>query len=76
MRHTRRQADLMPRGSRCDETGWLNDDRGRLILRRDAGGTWQLDAPWRARRLVGQRVRVVGVRADFNVLTALSVEAI
>lgn len=37
-----------------------------LILRADGGGTWELDAGPRARRLVGRQVEVVGQRAGFN----------
>ncbi len=64
----------MPIGSHHDETGWLNDDRGELVLRRDGGGRWRLDVGlvlgWRARRLVGRRVKVEGTRIDFDVLAA------
>ena len=66
----------MPRGSSHDETGWLNDVRGQLTLRRDDGGTWRLDAPTSAHMLAGKRVRVVGVRADFDLLDVKLVEAI
>lgn len=64
----------MPIGSHHDETGWLNDDRGELVLRRDGGGRWRLDVGlvlgWRARNLVGRRVKVEGARIDFDVLAA------
>ena len=58
----------MPRGSHHDETGLLLEDRGQLSLSCDAGGTWRLDAAHAARRLLGQRVRVVGTRTEFDML--------
>ncbi|MDF2496209.1 DUF5818 domain-containing protein [Sphingomonas sp.] len=62
----------MPIGTRHDETGWLNEQAGERLLRRDGGGTWRLEmglrAYWRSRRLLGQRVQVVGKRIDFDVL--------
>jgi hypothetical protein len=62
-------------GSHHDEIGILASGRGGMLaLTREAGGTWQLDAPLRFRRLIGQRVRVVGVRADFDVLDVTTIE--
>ena len=66
----------MPRGSHHDETGWLNEDNRRLMLRRDAGGRWQLDAPANVWKFVGRRVRVTGVRAEFDLLEVTSIEAL
>ena len=64
----------MPIGSHHGESGWLNDDRGELVLRRDGGGRWRLDVGlvlgWQARKLVGRRVKVEGTRIDFDVLAA------
>lgn len=64
----------MPLGSHHVETGWLNEDRGELVLRRDGGGRWRLDVGillgFRARKLVGSRVKVEGIRVDFDVLAA------
>ena len=52
MRYSRRETYVMPRGSRHDEAGWLNDDRGHLNLSRYAGGTERLDTPIaRSRRM-------------------------
>jgi hypothetical protein len=70
----------MPLGTRNEETGWLNDQDGERVLRRDAGGTWRLDmgllAHWRSRKLLGRRVRIVGKRVDFDVLAVNRVEAL
>lgn len=58
----------MPIGSYHEETGLLLEERGQLVFRRDAGGTWRLEAPAKAWRLLGARVRVKGRRAEFDVL--------
>jgi hypothetical protein len=55
-------------GSKHDETGLLLQELGVLILRRDDGGRWRLDAVGGAERMFGQRVRVQGVRSGFDVL--------
>lgn len=64
----------MPRGTRHVDAGVLMTDRGQYVLERDGGGTWRLDAPWRARRLLGQRVRIEGIRIDFDVLSVTTIE--
>ena len=70
----------MPMGSLHDETGLLLTEGRSTILQRDAGGRWRLDLGWRcglrARRLLGRRVRVVGVRDGFDLLAAERVEAV
>ena len=58
----------MPRGSLHSETGLLLRQRGGLILQRDGGGRWRLSADPDAEHLLGERVRVEGVRSDFDVL--------
>lgn len=64
----------MPQGSRHCETGLLlRGDLG-LVLRLDDGGEWQLDAPGRARRYIGQRVRIEGIRDGFNLLAVTKLE--
>lgn len=59
-------------GSVHRETGRLQETRGGYALRRDGGGTWCLDlgwrASWRARRLVGRRAELTGVRDGFDLL--------
>lgn len=62
----------MPKGTKHVEEGMLLMDRGQLVLERACGGTWRLDVGWRIRRLVGRRVRIVGVRADFDLLDVKS----
>lgn len=39
-----------------------------LILQRDDGGRWRLDAGRRADSLLGRRVRVQGTRSGFDLL--------
>lgn len=69
----------MARGDACDEMGWIEQADHGLILRVQGGGWWRLDFGWRserkARRLVGQRVRVMGVRDGFNTLAVRTIEA-
>jgi hypothetical protein len=62
----------MPRGTEHVEQGMLLMDRGQLVLERACGETWRLDAGWRVHRLIGRRVRIVGIRADFNLLDVKS----
>ena len=70
----------MPRGTRHDETGRLNERDGWYSLRRDGGGTWRLGLGWwmgrKAGRLVGLRVRIVGVREDYDVLGVELIEEV
>ncbi|WP_370175246.1 DUF5818 domain-containing protein [Sphingobium abikonense] len=70
----------MPMGSSHDETGWLTEQDGRLILRRDGGGRWRLDVGfwlwWKTRKLIGKRVRVQGIRGEFDLLDVQRLEAI
>lgn len=62
----------MPRGTTHDEFGILNEAEGRFSLRRDGGGTWRLDIHPRdlraARAMAGTRVRIAGLRSDFDLL--------
>jgi hypothetical protein len=64
----------VPIGSRHDETGRLRWERGALILLRDEGGRWRLEADRRAQRFVGQRVRVIGTRDEFDLLSVAWIE--
>ncbi len=70
----------MPMGSRHDEIGWLNERNGQLVLRRDEGGCWRLDVGfwlwWKSRKLVGKRVRVQGIRGEFDLLDVQRLEVI
>jgi hypothetical protein len=58
----------MPIGTKHIETGWLVSEGGQLLLRRDEGGCWRLDAPRKAAELVGQRVQLEGTRSGFDEL--------
>lgn len=67
----------MPIGTHHTETGWLNEHNGQLVLRVDGGGRWRLDVglilSWQARRLLGKRVRVEGVRDGFDLLVVRTI---
>jgi hypothetical protein len=58
----------VPIGKFHSEEGLLLRQRGRLILQRDDGGFWTLDADPDAEDLLGLRVRVEGIRSGFNSL--------
>lgn len=58
----------MPKGSRRELTGMLLNDRGRLFLRVDDGGTWRLQTDPRAFGQVGRRVSLEGIRVGFDLL--------
>ena len=62
----------MPRGSHHDETGVFALEHDQLVLLRDQGGRWRLDAPTRAEIHVGQRMRITGVRSGFDWLDVTS----
>lgn len=64
----------MPLGSRHDECGLLLREGHWLILKRDDGGRWRLDASRKAERLLGRRVRIEGVRSGFDLLDVKRVE--
>ncbi|AGH50165.1 hypothetical protein G432_12220 [Sphingomonas sp. MM-1] len=66
----------MPRGTRHEITGILLEQRGELVLEVAGGGTWRLDAGWKARRLLGMRVNVVGVRDGFDLLAVERIERV
>ena len=69
-------ADAMPMGTRHEVVGLLLEDRGQLALDVEGGGTWRLDAGWKARRLLGRRVRVTGIRDGFDLLAVETIERI
>lgn len=58
----------MPRGVRHIETGILRPGRWGYSLETDSGGVWQLDVARSARRYLGQRVTVEGIRSGFDLL--------
>jgi hypothetical protein len=57
----------VPLGSFHAEDGLLLRQRGWLILQRDDGGRWRLEID-DAEHMLGQRVRVEGIRSGFDVL--------
>jgi len=58
----------MPRGARHIETGTLRPGKWGYSLEVDGGGVWQLDVTGSARRYLGQRVTVEGVRSGYDLL--------
>lgn len=68
----------MPMGKRYEEHGLLlrGNGSGSLVLQRDDGGVWRVDADASAWRLIGLRVRVVGVRSDFDLLDVETITSI
>jgi len=60
----------MPRGTRHTLTGTLRWTRFGYALEMDDGGIWRLDVGWgwKARRNIGRRVTVEGVRSGFDLL--------
>lgn len=63
----------MPIGTLHQESGVLIEDANQLLLQRDHGGYWRLDAPRRSRRLLGQRVQICGTRTGFDWLDVESI---
>lgn len=64
----------MPRGTCHTETGLLLMDGPMLVLDRDAGGRWRLDAPRSAAKFLGQRVKLTGIRDGFDLLAVEKIE--
>jgi hypothetical protein len=64
----RQDLPLMPVGTFHIETGLLLQQRGGLILQRDDGGRWRLDADRDIEKFLGQRVRVKAIRSGFDLL--------
>jgi Protein of unknown function (DUF5818) len=58
----------LPLGSYIQESGLLLQGGSGLILQRDGGGRWRLDAPRKAERLIGRRVTIQGKRSGFDLL--------
>lgn len=56
----------MPMGSRHRLTGMLLSSSRGLILQVDDGGTYALDTPRSAHKLLGLRVTLEGVRVGFD----------
>jgi hypothetical protein len=56
----------MPMGTRHRLTGLLLESARGLILELDDGGVYALDTDHKARKLLGHRVIVEGVRSGFD----------
>ncbi|WP_374552383.1 DUF5818 domain-containing protein [Sphingobium yanoikuyae] len=65
----------MPRGTRHELTGILLENGLYPVLRVSDGGEWRLDLRSSYRHLLGLRVRIRGVRSDFDMLDVESIEA-
>ena len=66
----------LPIGTLHEETGWLAREGSWLVLMRDAGGRWRLDTIGRHDRLIGKRVRVSGIRGDYDILDVKRIDVI
>lgn len=66
----------MPLGVDLNLEGLLLEDGRHLYLRTDDGGGWRIEAGWRARRLLGRRVRIEGRRDGFDLVTAKRIEPV
>ena len=56
----------MPIGAEHVEDGLLLREGGGIVLQRDDGGRWRLDLDRDQEALLGQSVRIHGVRAGFD----------
>lgn len=54
--------------------GVLLSDNRNPILRVDGGGEWRLDLSQSVRHLLGKRVRVVGVRSEFDMIDVVNID--
>ncbi len=64
----------MPRGTRYELIGILLGGDPYPVLRVADGGEWRLDCNRSSRHLLGQKVRVVGIRCDFDMLDVERIE--
>ncbi|HEX8414597.1 MAG TPA: DUF5818 domain-containing protein [Sphingomicrobium sp.] len=73
-------ASAPPQHRFADRDGWLKEQDGERILRRDDGGRWCLAmgpiVRWRSRKLLGKRVWIVGVRDGFDALVVKKIAAV
>lgn len=64
----------MPIGTQHEIVGVLRRGREGLVVKVAEGGIWRLDAGWLAGRLIGHRVRIIGIRDGFDLLAVRSIE--
>lgn len=65
----------MPRGEPFVLIGVLLGEGPYPTLRMAEGGEWRLDITGRYRHLVGQRVRIIGRRSEFDMIDVDYIEA-
>ncbi len=58
----------MPLGTKHTLVGRVLAGNRFPVLRVDGGGQWRLDLPTKFQSLIGRRVRVTGVRSEFDML--------
>ena len=63
----------MPKGTTHTELGVLLKNGRQLVLQRDGGGCWRLEAPRYAERLIGSRVEMSGIREGFDLLAVKTI---
>lgn len=63
-------------GTTHEVVGVLLEHNGGFVLEVLGGGTWRLDAGWRARRFLGRKVCVTGIRDGFDLLAVKTIEAV
>ncbi|MGS1018109.1 DUF5818 domain-containing protein [Allosphingosinicella humi] len=66
----------MPLGSHHAVVGILQEIGGCLVLRRDDGGRWRIDASRPLRKYIGKRVSVQGERSGFDWLVVRSIREV
>lgn len=66
----------MSRGKHYEEVGILLREGRDVVLARDGGGQWRLDTHASTEAFLGRRVRVRGMRAEFDLLDVISITSL
>lgn len=69
-------AFVMSLGTQHTLVGLLFTGNRFPVLRVDGGGQWQLDLPSKHQSLIGRRVRITGVRSEFDMLDVTEADLI